>query len=233
MLFRSVEIFKNKGITPLAISGSEAWMGSLFYMSLTLSEGSVSVSTQIAKNNVFFKRRPFIRGAELFKQLIDLEPWQEGYENMSATESVYNFARGEAAMMVNGSWASTTIDDASRSMVNGKVKVMPFPVTKIKLIDEGVAGYSDGFVLSKESSLTDVSVELFYIEIMRAISDKAVLEKGMGLPVYQSQDLERTNFTTLKKCYNVFPKNYYHRYISVYISPRVFIFTINIEMLPS
>lgn len=207
---KTVEIFKSKGITPLAISGNEAWMSSLYYMSLTLSEGSVGVSTEIAKNNIFFKRRPFIRAAELFKELIDLEPWQEGYENMSSAECVYNFTRGEAAMMINGSWASTTIDDASRSIVSGKVKVMPFPITKIKLIDEGVAGYSDGFVLSRNSSLGEADVESFYVKVMKAISDKAVLEKGMGIPVYKTQDLKNTSFKTLKACDNLFPKNYYH-----------------------
>ena len=208
---KTVEIFKDKGITPLVISGNEAWMGSLYYMLLTLNEGSVNTSIEIAKDNIFFKRRPFVRGAELFKQLIKLNPWQEGYENMSATECVYSFTRGEAAMMVNGSWASTSIDDASRSMIKGKVKVLPFPVTKIKLIDEGVAGYSDGFVLSKQSTLAgEVDIELLYLDMVRSISDKAVMEKGMGMPVYKNQYLASTNFETLKKCYQIFPKSYYH-----------------------
>ena len=207
---KTVEIFKDKGITPLAISGDEAWMSSLYYMALTLNEGSVSVSTEIAKDNIFFKRRPFIRGAELFKELIDLEPWQEGYKNMSSVECTYNFARGEAAMLVSGSWASTTIDDASQSIINGKVRVVPFPSTRIKLIDEGVAGYSDGFVLSKNSSFEEVNIESFYLKIIKAISDKAVLEKGMGFPVYKMQNLEKTDFVTLKNCYKLFPKNTYH-----------------------
>lgn len=218
----TVEIFKNRGITPLVISGNEAWMGSLYYMLLTLNEGSVSTSLEIAKDNIFFMRRPFIRGAELFKQLIELNPWQEGYENMSATECVYSFTRGEAAMMVNGSWASTNIDDASHSMVKGKVKVIPFPMTKIKLIDEGVAGYSDGFVLSKQSHLAgDVDVELFYLDIMRSISDKAVLEKGIGMPVFKNQYLASTDFETLKKCYYIFPKGYYHSAYDKLLPPSV------------
>lgn len=87
---------------------------------------------------------------------------------------------------------------------------MPFPITKIKLIDEGVAGYSDGFVLSRNSSLGEADVESFYVKVMKAISDKAVLEKGMGIPVYRTQDLKKTSFKTLKACDNLFPKNYYH-----------------------
>lgn len=205
---KTVEIFKSKGIVPLAISGDEAWMSSLYYMSLTLNEGSVSVSTEIAKDNVFFKRRPFVRGAELFKQLIDLKPWQEGYKDMSAVECTYNFVRGEAAMLVSGSWATTTIDDSIHSIIKGKVKVMPFPYTRIKLVDEGIAGYCDGFVLNKESDFKDI--ESFYFKVVKAISDKAVLEKGMGFPVYKSQDLERTHFETLKACYKLFPQNAYH-----------------------
>lgn len=205
-----VKAFKEKQITPLMMSGYEAWMPSLYYMELVLDEENTNIIKSLGTNPLYFRRSGFVNAAKKFKELIDLEPWQENFENMSAEDTICHFTKGEAAMLLSGSWASTSIDDIHHSLIKGKVKVISFPRDGVNNLGNGIAGYSDGFILNKASTLKTINVKWFFVKLMQDISDRAVEKKGMGLPVYKGQTLEETRFETLKACEAVFPRVHYH-----------------------
>ena len=209
-LLEVVKAFKEKQITPLMMSGCEAWMPSLYYMELALDEVNTNVVKNLGNHPFYFRRNGFVNAAKRFKELIDLEPWQENFENMSAGDTVYHFTKGEAAMLLSGSWVSTNIEDINHSLIKVKVKVISFPRDGMNNLGNGIAGYSDGFILNKASTLKTVDVKLLFVELMQDISDRAVEKKGMGFPIYKEQTLEKTNFETLKACERVFPKVNYH-----------------------
>lgn len=205
-----VKQFKEKQITPLMIGGSEAWMASLYYMELVSEEENTTIIKGLSSNPLYFRRDGFVNAATQFKALIDLEPWQQGYENMLAVDAVNGFAKGKAAMLVSGSWSSSNIDDINHSLIKGKVAVIPFPGNRTNSLKSGVAGYSDGFILNRMSELDQVNVKALFVRLMQDISDRAVEKKGMGLPVYREQSLENTKFETLKLCEHIFPKEDFH-----------------------
>ena len=209
-LLEVVKQFKEKEITPLMVGGSETWMFSLYYTELVSEKENTSIIKSLSENPLYFRRDGFVDAATKFKQLIDLEPWQEDFENTVAADAVYEFTKGNAAMLLSGSWVSTNIDDIRHSSIRGKVAVIAFPRYKSTNLGSGVAGYSDGFILNKASDFEEVNVKSLFVRLMKDISDRAVEKKGMGLPIYKEQTLENTHFETLKLCEHIFPKGDFH-----------------------
>lgn len=217
-LLEVVREFKKKGITPMIMGGQEADSSSLYYMELVLGKEDIKIVKGLGNNPKYFAMDGFSEAAKQFKQLIDLKPWQAGYETDSSSDAIRKFASGEGAMMVSGSWDSIKLDDIIHSKVKGKIKVMPFP--RVHHADVGIAGYTDGFVLSKEA-LAKKEAKTLFMQLMKEISDRAVEKKGMGIPVYKDQSLENTRYDILKQCLSIFPKETTHETYSKMLSSSV------------
>ncbi len=205
-----IKQFKEKGVTPLMVGGRDPWMFSLYYMELVAEVENTTIIESLSDHPLYFRREGFVNAANAFKRLIDLEPWQEDFEGMSGEDAVYEFTKGKAAMLLNGSWSCINIDDIRHSLIKGKVDVISFPRYESSHPESGVAGYSDGFVLNKASDLAHINVKSLFVRLMKDISDRAVQMKGMGIPVYKDQTIENTQFNTLKLCEELFPKGDFH-----------------------
>lgn len=204
-----VETFKEAGVTPLANSGNESWMPSLYFMEIALKNEDMQFIKGLGQNTLYFGRDGFVKAAKEYKELIDLKPWQQGYENISGEDAVNVFSKGNSAMLLSGSWSSTKLDDTILSKIKGKVKVIHFPRYNSRTL--GMGGNADGFALSKKnSSLSKEERNTLFINLAKDISDRCVMNKGMGLPVYRDQSLEGTKFTLLKQCQALFPSIDYH-----------------------
>ena len=204
-LITVVNKFRKYGIPALTISGQEAWTQSFYYMAFALEGGSVEDNIKVTEDFRFFSAPQFVDAAKKIENISKLDMWINDYKHISAAESVGEFTYGNCAMLLNGSWVSGDIDSNKYNLCSEDVDVVRFPGVS----DQGVAGYSDGFVLSKDN-IKDNNNELMYIEMMQDISKCAVIEKGMGIPVYKDQSLEETEFETLKKCEDIFPKRKRH-----------------------
>ena len=218
-LISTVKAFKKKGITPMLISGREAWMSSLYFMELALDYENIKIVEGLTNNPKYFGMEGFSKAATQFKQLIDCEPWQAGFENVTSVEATTEFIKGNGAMLVSGSWASAEIDDIIHSLVKGKVQAISFP--RDSSLDDGsyieansqigIAGYADGFVLNKNTDLTTADEKILFVQMMKDISNGAVINKGMGIPVYKEQSLEKTKYELLRQCQAIFPTKSYHQ----------------------
>lgn len=105
---------------------------------------------------------------------------------------------------------SATIQDDVVTNIKDKVKVVAFPSDTKSGYFKGVAGYSDGFVLNAKSELSNVDITSMYLELVRDISNNVVEAKGVGLPIYSDQTLDKPNFTVIRQCYNIFPSGRFH-----------------------
>lgn len=207
-LVSSVKAFKTKGVTPFTISSSEAQMPSLYFMELALAYEDIKIVKGLSENPKYFGMEGFYKAAKDLETLIALEPWQSNFEVASSAEATTEFIKGNSAMLVSGSWECVEIEDMKHSLVKGKIQAVNFPRANSKQV--GIAGYTDGFVLNKQAHLKDKDVKLMFVQMMRDLSDVAVVEKGLGIPVYQDQSLENTNHTLLKECLSIFPTESYH-----------------------
>ena len=196
----AAEQFKKANITPIAGSGKEPWLASLYYMSLVLGEGEVQGVYDAAANRSKFNSEQFYNAAQKMQRLIEAEPWQKNYLESDSYDAAYLFTQGEAAMLLSGSWVSSLIESPD-SKVRGKVEVSAFP-SQSGL--KGVGGYADTFVINKNSQITwDEELQKLYFDIMHDVAKSAVEEVGIGLPAYEKQHIDKEKFPTLYKCSQV------------------------------
>ncbi len=208
-LLEVVQAFKAQGVTPMIMGGGEAWTASLYFMELVLDSGDLECVDELRENSSVFRSKAFQEAAKKFKQLIDLQPWQTGFETSNSTAAAREFLRGNGAMILLGSWASVDMDNIVLSLVKGKVKAIHFPRNNIN--QAGIGGYGDGFVLNKKTSYEDVAAQKLFIDMVKEISDHSVVHKGLGIPVYTDQCLEGTKHELLKQCSEIWGAEYYHQ----------------------
>ena len=205
-LLKVVANFKGIGVTPMAIGGDDAWMGSMYYMELVLERTTPRTVRAAAENKKLLGDGHFRKAAEQFRRLIILRPWQNFYEDHSSLDAVDYFCEGKSAMMLGSSWMCQSIEPRLR----GKVKVIPFPTNSHSGYFKGVAGYSDGFALNQKMKMGDIDIIALYFELVRAVSDNAVEKQGLGIPIYKDQELADKSFDMIKRCYDIFPSGSYH-----------------------
>lgn len=203
----TVQLFKEQGVTPIAGSAKEAWLPSLYYMSLVLGEGEIQGVYDMVADKSQFNTPQFYNAAEKMDQLIGLKPWQENYMESDAYDAAYLFTQGGAAMLLSGSWISASIE-AQDSKVSGKVDVIPFPNGDSS---KGIGGCVDIFVINKNSPITkDEELQKLYVDIMQDMAKLSVEEMGIGLPAYQNQFIDQKKFPTLYKASQIIPTKGQH-----------------------
>ncbi len=192
-----VRTMKERGIIPISNGGKEAWLQSLYYMSLVLDTGTIRNVYEAAGDVTKFNTEPFINAAEKLEQLIHLEPWQENYDEYDSYNAAYLFTQGRTAMLLTGSWVSLAIDGPD-SKVKGEVDVIPFPKQNQS---QGVGGYVDTYVVSRKSVLAQKESYInLYLDLMQSIAGISCNELGIGVPVYTNQDVDQVKFPTLAQC---------------------------------
>ncbi|CAN5860304.1 hypothetical protein BH10CHL1_BH10CHL1_37630 [soil metagenome] len=102
-----------------------------------------------------FTDAPFVKAGVELKQLIDLEPFQEGYLEQTYADEQVLVAKEQAAMELMGQWAfgsdSGVADDNLKNYV-ANISWFPFPMT-----DQGAGnpadafGGGDGFAIGKNA----------------------------------------------------------------------------------
>ena len=217
----AIKVFKSKGITPLIIGGNEAWMSSLYFMELALEYENISIIRGLSEHPKYLSMDGFKEAAEAFERLIDLEPWQEGYETTTSMAATTEFIKGNGAMFLTGSWTSVEIDDIIHSLVKGKIKAIRFPRKYNNEV--GIAGYADGFALNKHTAFKEVDAQRLFVQLMKSVSDRAVIGKGLGTPIYKDQTLDNTKYQLLKQCQEIFPEQEYHETYSQMLDYTVLI----------
>ncbi|HLU12072.1 MAG TPA: extracellular solute-binding protein [Oceanobacillus sp.] len=100
----AVQTLKDAGITPIALGEGEKWPGHFWWVYLALRLGGEDAFLAAYNREGSFADEPFVQAGEYLQQLIDLEPFQEGYLATSHPESQGIFGNGEAAMMLMGQW---------------------------------------------------------------------------------------------------------------------------------
>lgn len=191
---------KRRGEIPIITGTKESWLTSLYYMSLVQGEGSGNSIYGAVKEIDRFKDLQFVNATAKMNNMVKEEIWQKDYMECDAYNASYQFAQGKGAMLYYGSWA-TTLLEGEKSKITGNVDVIPFPNGKD---EEGIGGYVDTFIINKEGVIAkNNELVQMYIDIMKAVSDKTVNEKGGGMPVYKQQAIDKDKYPLLYQCWRI------------------------------
>lgn len=157
-LKKIIQTLNDKGVTPIALGGKDAWTASFWYMYLVdrLGGGSL-LDEQIAAES--FTDPAMIEAAKLAQELVDMNAFQKGFNGLSNDEAKAEFMAEQTAMYAMGTWEVpnyTTNPDVPQEFKD-KIGYFKFPT-----IDGGkgelnnwVGGVGVGLFVAENSKVKD------------------------------------------------------------------------------
>ena len=179
-------------------------------MMLSLNNVGIDGVKEALSDNSKFANEGFLKAAEEFKELCDINAFSEDKLDLESYNSDFYFSEKNAAMLLNGTWVIPQLE--KRFKGDNDIEKMG-----IKVIDfssfvgrkEGIGGYVDGFVINNNSDKLDVISDL-YIKIVKEVSDEYIREANGGIPVWKDQNVNEENSPLLYEIVNNYDTNIYH-----------------------
>jgi len=150
-----VKQLKDAGITPIGLGEKDKWPGHFWWSYLALRNGGQDGFMKAYTREGAFNDEPFIKAGEQLKQLIDLDPFQQGYMQASYGDEQVVVAQEQAAMELMGQWAygaDVAVAEDHLDSYKANVGWFPFP-----MVDGGAGaatdafGGGDGFAIGKNA----------------------------------------------------------------------------------
>jgi raffinose/stachyose/melibiose transport system substrate-binding protein len=117
-LLAAVKALKAAGVTPIVVGGADKWPLHFYWTHLAVRiGGKAAFDAALRGDNGGFAGETFQRSGELFKQLVDLHPFQNGFLGFKNPQAVGYFGDAKAAM----SLAITTTYHLQRALAADKV----------------------------------------------------------------------------------------------------------------
>jgi raffinose/stachyose/melibiose transport system substrate-binding protein len=152
----TVQTLKDKDIVPIALAGKDTWTGAFYWAYLAVrNAGQAGMEKAVVSGD--WTEPAFVKAGEQFKQLIDLEPFQEGFlaapwdgaGSGAAAQATYN-----GAMQLMGQWLPGTVNANSGDTrpIGEGLGWFPFPAVEGAAGDpfDGLGG-GNGFAVGKDA----------------------------------------------------------------------------------
>ena len=139
-LLEAVKKLKAAGITPIAAGAGDKWPVAHYWMWANVRIGGQAAFDKAYNLQGTFADEPFVKAGEALKQLIDLQPFQDGFLGHTYGDADKVFANKQAAMELMGQWELNTQRDNSpdKQGLGADLGFFPFPV-----IEGGAGGPND------------------------------------------------------------------------------------------
>lgn len=100
-LLDAVKKLKGAGVTPIAAGGADKWPLHFYWTHLAVRlGGKAGFDGAMKGENGGFAGPTFLKSGELFKQLVDLQPFQNGFLGFKSQQAIGYFADGKAGMIL-------------------------------------------------------------------------------------------------------------------------------------
>jgi raffinose/stachyose/melibiose transport system substrate-binding protein len=117
-LLAAVRALKAAGVTPIVVGGADKWPLHFYWTHLAVrAGGKAAFEAALRGENGGFEGETFQKSGELFKQLVDLQPFQNGFLGFKNPQAVGYFGDGKAAMTL----AISTVYHLQRALAADKV----------------------------------------------------------------------------------------------------------------
>jgi raffinose/stachyose/melibiose transport system substrate-binding protein len=117
-LLAAVKALKAAGVTPIVVGGADKWPLHFYWTHLAVRLGGRPAFEQALKGeNGGFQSETYLKAGQLFKQLVDLQPFQNGFLGFKNPQAVGTFGDGKGAMTL----AISVIYHQQKSLAADKV----------------------------------------------------------------------------------------------------------------
>lgn len=131
-LLDAVDTLTAEGITPIALAGQAPWTQHYWFSYLAIRILGVD-GYLAARDQRSFEDPGFLQAAEMWKELVDKQPFQDGFLQMGyggEGSAPAVFGAGDAAMHLMGQWDQTVQEDSSGTSLGEDLGWFPFPTVE-------------------------------------------------------------------------------------------------------
>jgi raffinose/stachyose/melibiose transport system substrate-binding protein len=189
-LLDAVKKLKAAGITPLMVGGADKWPIHFYWTNLAVRVGGkAAFEAALRGENGGFEGETFIKSGQLFKQLVDLQPFQNGFLGFKNSQAVGAFGDGKAAMTL----AISVIYKQQRAQAADKKGIsddnlgwFDFPIVAGGKGDPSdTLGGINGWLVTKGAPKETVT---FLKSFVSLDVQKSLAAGGFVVPVYKGAD---------------------------------------------
>jgi raffinose/stachyose/melibiose transport system substrate-binding protein len=176
-LLAAVKTLKAAGVTPIAVGGQDKWPLHFYWTHLAVRfGGKPAFEAALKGQNGGFEGETFQKAGELMKQLVDLEPFQNGFLGFKNQQALGFFGDGKAAMNLAISSHSATqraLAADKKGISEEKLGWFDFPMpTGAKGRPSDTLGGVNGWIITKGAPKEAVEFVKFFIsdEVQRELA---------------------------------------------------------------
>lgn len=189
----AVRKLKAAGVTPIALGGKDKWPGHYYWAYLAMRIGGMAAMEQAAESNDF-GGPAFVGAGERLKQLVDLQPFQNGFQNAGYDTpggQAATMGAGKAGMELMGQWAPAVQKDASGKDLGDDLGWFPFPTVEGgQGVTTDVFGGGNGHALGKDAPKEALDFLTF---LMNAENERKLVSSGAFMPVVKGAESALTD----------------------------------------
>jgi raffinose/stachyose/melibiose transport system substrate-binding protein len=191
-----VKALKAAGITPISLGEKDTWTGMHIWSYLATRICGQKGFLAAAGRTGSFADPCFVEAGQKLKELIDLQPFQDGFLGASHDDMQGTFGNGKAAMELSGQWAPGSEKGQS---ADGKgvanLGMFTFPGVEGGAGDPGDAmGGGNGFAIGKNAPPEAID---FVKYLTAAKQQERVAASGGGIPVVKGGEVGLTEAGSL------------------------------------
>ncbi|MBI5719317.1 MAG: extracellular solute-binding protein [Burkholderiales bacterium] len=184
-LLAAVKKLQAAGITPIVAGGADKWPLHFYWSHLAIRVGGrAAFEAASAGEGQGFAGETFVRAGELFKQLVDLKPFQPGFLAATWPQAAGQFGDGKGAMMLMGNWISNAMAANSANKVgipDDKLGWFAFPsVPGGRGAPEDTLGGMNGWLVTKGAPKEAAEFLRFFLDVQ---NQRIAGERGFYIPV--------------------------------------------------
>jgi raffinose/stachyose/melibiose transport system substrate-binding protein len=192
-LLADVKTLKAAGITPISLGEKDSWTGMHIWSYLaTRICGQAKFLAAANRSGGSFTDPCFVQAGKNLKELIDLQPFQDGFLGQTHDEMQGTFGNGKAAMELSGQWApGSESGQAADKKGVAKLGLFNFPAVEGGAGDvTDVMGGGGGFAIGKNASPEAID----FVKYLTAPEQQArVAASGGGIPVVKGGEVGLTS----------------------------------------
>lgn len=218
----AVKKVKSAGITPIVAGGQDKWPLHFYWAYLALRYGGPdAIQEAMASKNGGFEAKPFVQAGKTFQELVDMEPFEDGFMGTTYEQSSGMFADGAGAFYLMGDWDYMPMRARSQSgkgLPDSQLGIISFPTIKGAPGNDATFGGINGWVISKHASHEAVEFAKFMIQ---AKYQRKAAKLGIYIPIVKGADDALNNPFFKKVAKDLSQSSYHQIFLDQYLGASV------------
>ncbi|POR48341.1 extracellular solute-binding protein [Bosea psychrotolerans] len=222
-LLAAVKTLKGAGITPIAVGGQDKWPLHFYWTHLAVRlGGKPAFEAALKGQNGGFEGETFQKAGELMKQLVDLEPFQNGFLGFKNQQALGFFGDGKAAMNLAISSHSATqraLAADKKGISEDKLGWFDFPMPAgAKGRPSDTLGGVNGWIITKGAPKEAVEFVKFFIsdEVQRELA-----KQNFIIPTFKGAEAALSAAFMQNVARNIAASQYHQNFYDQDLGPSV------------